>query len=161
MVQLWGVWSDQFRLDTSYNFCGDPQRGNQILIRNLPGRPIILGHWELLYGSRLWPFRKFEFLQLPGQDEFGDQRIEPQDTLTLTFADEDHFDWGHKTPGGRSILYPTAFCWSTSIYPSQNLSVGTNGLRCLSAWLAAERASRHPVTDVLPPATSRVAIGYV
>lgn len=103
MVQLWGIWSDRFRLDTSYNFCGDPQRGNQILIRNLSGRPIILGHWELLYGSRLWPFRKFEFLQLPGQDEFGDQRIEPQDTLTLTFADEDHFDWGHKTLGGRSI----------------------------------------------------------
>jgi hypothetical protein len=47
-VKLFELWRDRFRVDVSYNFTGN-DIGNDIIIRNLSSRPMILAHWDLLY----------------------------------------------------------------------------------------------------------------
>jgi hypothetical protein len=48
VVKLFELWRDRFRVDVSYNFTGNESIGNEILIRNLSSRPLILAYWELL-----------------------------------------------------------------------------------------------------------------
>jgi hypothetical protein len=100
-VKLWEFWRDRFRLDVSYNFTGSEDVGNDILIRNLTGRPLILTYWELMYGTRRWP-RKYETVACPDHDD-GDTRIDSHSTLTFNFSGERHFAWGAKVLRGRGV----------------------------------------------------------
>jgi hypothetical protein len=102
LIKLWEVWRDRFRVDVSYNFAGLPQIGNKVLIRNLGSRSFILTDWDLLYCSGRWPFRRFTNLAHAAFDD-SDRRVEPYSTYTLTFADDNHFDWGVDALKGRSI----------------------------------------------------------
>lgn len=103
LVKLFELWRDRFRVDVSYNFTGDETIGNEVLIRNLTNRPLILTHWELLYVSGRWPRRSFEPLESADFDS-GDRRLEPYATHTLHFAEENYFSWGHKVLNGRRIF---------------------------------------------------------
>ena len=102
LVKLYELWRDRFRVDISYNFTGSESVGNEILIRNLSGRPIILAHWELLHCAGRWPSRRFERFESAEFDD-GDRRIEPHTTHVLRFADENYFSWSHTALNGRSI----------------------------------------------------------
>jgi hypothetical protein len=73
-IKLWEIWRDRFRLDVDYNFAGNEEVGNKILLRNLSGRPIIISYWELFYSSGRWPRRKFEGIQYRDHDA-GDTRV--------------------------------------------------------------------------------------
>ena len=102
VVKLWELWRDRFRIDVGHNFTSEPEIGNEIFVRNLSVKPIILSHWELLHGSGIWPFRKFTELESPGPSA-SDIRIEPHSSKTFTFSEVNHFDWGHKALQGRKI----------------------------------------------------------
>jgi hypothetical protein len=101
-VKLWELWRDRFRIDIGYGFTGDPGMGNDIHIRNLAGKPIILGYWELFYRSNWWPLRKDSHIDSPGPDAH-DVRIEGHSSKTINFSGIDHFDWGWKAMKGRRI----------------------------------------------------------
>ena len=103
VVKLLELWRDRFRVDVSYNFTGSESIGNEIFIRNLSNRPLILTHWELLYCSGRWPLRSFAPLESADFDS-GDRRLEPYATHTLRFAEENYFSWGHKALNGRRIF---------------------------------------------------------
>lgn len=103
IVKLWELWRDRFRLDVGYNFAGNVEDGNTILIRNLSGKPIILPFWEVLYVSGYWPRRKFETVAYQDHD-LGDRRIEPHSTLKLHFTEQNYFSWGRKALKGRKIF---------------------------------------------------------
>ena len=102
VVKLWELWSDRFRVDVGYNFTGSLDVGNEIFIRNLTGAPIILSYWELLWLSGRWPCRTESTLTSP-QEDARDIRIDAHSSLTLTFKNEEHFDWGVKALEGRRI----------------------------------------------------------
>jgi hypothetical protein len=101
-IKIWEIRRDRFRLDVSYSFTSSERIGNEVLIRNLSVRPIILSYWELLYCSGRWPRRKFQSIAHPDHDE-GDSRLEPHTTLTLHFADEDYFTSDLESLNGRRI----------------------------------------------------------
>jgi hypothetical protein len=103
LVKLWEVWGNRFRLEISYNFTSSPEIGNEILIRNLSGKPIILTNWELLHRSSDWPFAKFSTVESAEHDA-GDTKIEPHSTCTLAFVEAYHFGWSPRTLKGRSIV---------------------------------------------------------
>jgi hypothetical protein len=100
LTKVWELWRDRFRLDVSYSFAGLPEIGNKILIRNIGSRPLILTHWNPLYGSGHGPFRRFEHLASTDFEE-SDTTIAPGETQTLHFAEEDHFEWGVDALKGR------------------------------------------------------------
>lgn len=101
-VKLYELWRDRFRLEVSYNFTGSPYIGNDVLIRNLSGKPVILTHWELFYRSGHWPKRVNEHIESAEHDD-GDTRIDLHATFTLHFSEATYFDWGHKALRGRRI----------------------------------------------------------
>ena len=98
-IKLREVWLDRFRVDIGYN-CSDID--NKIYIRNLTGRPIIISYWELLYGSGIWPFRKFSTFESPAADA-SDIKIESHSSKTFTFSGADYFGWSEKALNGRKI----------------------------------------------------------
>jgi len=102
IVKLWELWRDRFRIDVDYNFSSNPENGNEILIRNLCANPVILTYWDLLYGSGIWPFRKFSFIELPDLGA-SDIQIEPHSSKTFSFSEENYFSWGAKSLNGRKI----------------------------------------------------------
>ena len=101
-VKLWELWRDRFRIDVGCNLTSNPDIGNEIFIRNLSAKPVILSYWEVLYGSRAWPFRKFSEVESPGPDVY-DSRIDPHSSKTLTFSEQNHFGWSRTTLKGRKI----------------------------------------------------------
>jgi hypothetical protein len=104
LIKLWEFWRDRFQVEVSHNFTGNPEIGNEILVRNLSGRTFILAYWELLYGAGRWPTRRFSPLTSPEYFDVGDVRVKPHSTYTLTFTDENHFDWGVGALKGRRIF---------------------------------------------------------
>ncbi|WP_154662573.1 hypothetical protein [Solimonas flava] len=102
-VKLYELWRDRFRLDVTYKFTSDVGRGNDVLIRNLSGRPVILEHWELFYREGRWPRHKEEDIAYAEHDS-NDKRIDAYNTHTLHFSDENYFSWGHSALNGRRIF---------------------------------------------------------
>jgi hypothetical protein len=102
LVKLGELWRDRFRIDVGYGFTGEPEIGNDIHIRNLSGKPIILAYWELFYRPHLWPLKKDSYIKSPEEDA-SDIRIEPHSSMTLNFSEMDHFDWGWKAMKWRRI----------------------------------------------------------
>lgn len=101
-VKLWELWGSRFRVDIGRNFTSEPDIGNEIFIRNLSSKPIILEYWELHYCSRWWPFRKFEEFESPGPDAC-DIQIQPHSSKSLSFSGQYHFSWSAKALNGRKI----------------------------------------------------------
>jgi hypothetical protein len=102
IVKLRELWADRFRVEVDYNFTGNENIGNKILIRNIFSRPLILSHWKVLFCSGHWPLRKFENILCSDLDA-GDIRIESHSSQTLHFVGESDFDWGQETLKGRRI----------------------------------------------------------
>ena len=51
LVKMWELWSSRGRIEVSYGFSGGPY-GNNIIIRNLSDKLMILTYWELLFCER-------------------------------------------------------------------------------------------------------------
>lgn len=102
LIKLFELWRDRFRIEVGYGFTDDPAMGNDILIRNLSGKPIILAYWELFYRPNIWPLEKDCHIKSP-EDSAHDIRIEPNSSTTLKFKEMDHFAWGWKVMRGRRI----------------------------------------------------------
>ncbi|MDT8843683.1 hypothetical protein [Paraburkholderia fungorum] len=101
-IKLWELWRDRFQLQVGYNFRSIEDPGNEVIIRNLSTRPIVLTYWELLYCAGRFPSRTFEPFRDPGADA-EDLQIAPHTSHTLTFAEQDHFNWGVTALNGRAI----------------------------------------------------------
>jgi len=102
-VKFYELWRDRVRVEVSYSFTGDENIGNEVFIRNLSSRPVILTHWDLLYCSGHWPRRSFTPLESADFDA-GDRRVDSYSTLTLRFVDENYFNWGYEALNGRRIF---------------------------------------------------------
>lgn len=101
-VKVWELWRDRFRVDLGHNFTSDPETGNEIFVRNLSAKPIIIEYWEIHYVSGVWPFRKFVEFESPGPDA-SDIQIAPHSSKAFSFNGASHFSWSDKGLQGRKI----------------------------------------------------------
>lgn len=102
LIKIFELWRDRFRIDVGYAFTGDVHQGNDIHIRNLSGKPIILGYWDLFYRDHLWPLKKDSYIASP-EAHAHDLKIDPHSSKTFNFSDADFFSWGWKAMKGRRI----------------------------------------------------------
>ena len=102
LIKIWELWSARRRVEVSYSFSGVPEIGNDIIIRNLSDKPMILSYWELLFCERkglMWvPYRN----ENPAEDT-RDICIAAHSSKTFNFSGPDYFDWGHKVLGGKRL----------------------------------------------------------
>jgi hypothetical protein len=103
VIKVWEMWSNRFRLEVSHTFASSPEIGNEVVIRNLSGQPVILTCWELQHRSGRWPFAKFESFESAEHDT-GDVTIQAHSTYTLRFTEANHFAWSSRALRGRSIV---------------------------------------------------------
>lgn len=102
LIKIGELWRDRFRIDIGRNFTSEPDMGNEIYIRNLSGKPIILGFWELFYRPHFWPIKKDSYIDSPEAEAY-DRKIDPHSIKTLRFYDANYFCWGSKAMKGRRI----------------------------------------------------------
>ena len=102
LLKVKEVWQKRFRIDIVPYFTSDSQRGNEIIIRNLGGEPIILTHWELLWVSGRRPLWKKVPFRSP-EEVATDVRIDERSSHKLRFVEEDHFVWNPTALRGRKI----------------------------------------------------------
>lgn len=101
-IKGWELWRDRFRVEIGASFTSAPDIGNEVRIRNLSPKPLILVHWEVFHGSGFWLSRKET--SICGRDyDAGDATIAPASTHTLTFADELYFSTNPDRLKGRSV----------------------------------------------------------
>lgn len=91
--KLLETWSNRFQIDVTHVFRSDPRMGNEIHIRNLSGKPIMLEYLELYYQEDSWPRTKKRYFWSP-EDSLLNLRVEPTDNKVLTFSEAGHFSWG-------------------------------------------------------------------
>jgi hypothetical protein len=101
-IKAWEVWRDRFRVELNYSFTGSADHGNRISIHNLSVQPLILTHWELLYGNRNARERGLEHIY-SSDFESPPRTIDSHATLDLLFTGEQHFEWGVDFLKGRSV----------------------------------------------------------
>ena len=102
LIKLFELWRDRFRINVGYGFDGDINRGNDVHVRNLSTRPIILSYWELFYRPNLWPLKKDIYISSP-EDDAHDIKVEPHSSKTFNFSGPNYFSWNWKTMKGRRI----------------------------------------------------------
>jgi len=93
IIKIYELWRDRFRIEVSYSFTSDRNRGNKVFIRNLSSKAVILSYWELMDLEKSWPLKQFHSFSSP-EDEAQDVRIDPLSSYTLSFTELDNFVWG-------------------------------------------------------------------
>jgi len=101
-VKGWEIWRDRFRVEIGGSFTSLSDIGNEVRIRNLSPKPLILVHWEVFYGSGFWPFRKESSICDRDYDA-SDSAIAPASAYTLTFADGSYFSTNPDRLKGRCV----------------------------------------------------------
>lgn len=104
LIKIWELWSARSRIEVSCGFVSLPEIGNDVIIRNLSEKPIILTYWELLFcerkGLKWVPYKN----KNPAEDTC-DICIAAHSSKKLTFSGSDHFEWGHKALGGKRLYF--------------------------------------------------------
>ena len=102
LIKLWEIWSSRRRIEVSYSFVGLPEIGNDIIIRNLSDKPMIVTYWELLFckrkGLKWIPYRN----ENPAENT-SDICIAGHSSKKLNFSGSDYFEWGHEALGGKRL----------------------------------------------------------
>ena len=101
-IKIWEVWSSRRRIEVSYGFVGIPEVGNDIIIRNLSDKPMIVTYWELLFCERK-SLKWIPYKNENPEEDTQDLCIAAHSSETLHFRDQYYFEWGHKALGGKRL----------------------------------------------------------
>ncbi len=81
-----------------------PEIGNDIIIRNLSGTPIIISYWELLFCERKG-FKWTAYRNENPAEDTHDICIPAYASTKINFSGADYFEWGHKALGGKRLYF--------------------------------------------------------
>ena len=102
VVKLWEIWKDRTRIEVSHNFTGSPDIGNEVIIRNLTGTPLIFTYWELIWRHKR-RFRWKQSKEITPNEFFQDLKVGGHSSIKLSFREQDYFDWGVSALGNDRI----------------------------------------------------------
>jgi len=102
IVKLWELYSGRARIEIGGDYASLDSVGNQIYIRNLSPKPIILIYWEVYYGTKPLFFRKETPISSP--ESSVNATIAAGSTYQLSFEDEHHFSTSVAALNGRAIF---------------------------------------------------------
>jgi hypothetical protein len=89
------LWTGRTRIDVGgLSTTSDPNIGNEIVIRNLSGTPVIITYWELVWQHRHWGrWKRSRCIDLGHVTDglFGDMKLDGHSSTTLEFCEFDYF----------------------------------------------------------------------
>jgi hypothetical protein len=101
-VKLWEMWIKRSRIEVSYNFTGNEDVGNEIILRNLSATPLLITWWELMWQHRRW-LRWKDSKRISPDEFFNDLVLKAHSSSRLSFQGPTYFDWSHGSLGRNSI----------------------------------------------------------
>ena len=103
-VKGYELWRDRHRVEIEGRFTSSVSDGNEIRIRNLSIRPLIVTYWEVSYRSGFWPFFKWEEI-CSAEHDSPDLKIEPNSSNDFKFVYEHYFSTSPKALMGRRVVF--------------------------------------------------------
>lgn len=100
-IKIWELVRDRIRIQVDGAFSSHADAGNEIHIRNIATRPLILVFWEVFYRTKPLLFRKEE--QIESDVSFEGITIPPATTHSLEFKDISWFSTAHSVLDGRAV----------------------------------------------------------
>lgn len=100
-VKIWELVRDRARVQVDAMFSTSVSVGNEIRIRNVSPKSLILVHWELFYRSRN-PLRR-RAAPIAIADSIAGATIAPASEHALTFNDQDYFSTNVSALNGRGV----------------------------------------------------------
>lgn len=100
-VKLWEMWRERYRIETSYHLTSSETEGNEIYIRNLYNRPIIIEHWVLEWRKGIWP--RINSSTIKESDYHEGLSISAYSSHTLPFKGPEYFKTGMHKEKGESL----------------------------------------------------------
>lgn len=95
-LKVWDAWKARTQIEVSYSFASDPEIGNEVIIRNLSNKPILITYWELFWQHRHWGKLVTENGTFPDY-AFKDIKLEAHSNMSIKLVGSDHFGWGSKS----------------------------------------------------------------
>jgi hypothetical protein len=102
LAKFWEIWKSRNRVEISHNFTGNDDIGNEVIIRNLGGTPLLITYWELLWLQRHW-FRWKQSHAISADWTFEDLNFGGHTSIKLSFREENAFDWSASAMGKDKI----------------------------------------------------------
>jgi hypothetical protein len=99
-IKVWELVRDRVRVDG--DFASLDSVGNQIHIRNLSPKAIILIYWDVFYATKPLLFRKKQPIE-SAEDSKG-VTIAAMSTYTLSFQEQNYFSTDAATLDGRAVF---------------------------------------------------------
>jgi hypothetical protein len=101
-IKVFEWWRDRDRLDISFGSSTSVEHGNQIQIRNLSNRPIMIKHWELFFAFDPKGKKDCEFVESADYVD-GDLTIAAHASKQWNFCENRYFSISDEHLRGRSI----------------------------------------------------------
>src|SRR5258706_4511466 len=102
VVKILEVWRSRTRIEVSYNFTSSSDIGNEVIIRNVTGTPLLVTYWELVWRHRSW-FRWKQSKTIGPHEFYQDLKIPGHSSATLEFREQDYFDTRASSLGSDQI----------------------------------------------------------
>jgi hypothetical protein len=90
-IKLWEVWKQRLHITTSYAF-GTLEYGNEVVIENPTGTPVIVTYWELLMIQKAGWHKTIVNGRFPNEG-YCNLTIGPHSRHTMPFKGKEHFAW--------------------------------------------------------------------
>lgn len=102
IVKIIEFWRTRRIIEISYYFTTNDDIGNEIIIRNLSPKPIIIVHWKLLLLHRNW-FKLNKTKTIDYEESGIEFKLDPYTSKVLTFKKPYTFSWNEKSLGKNKI----------------------------------------------------------
>lgn len=100
-IKIWELIRDRVRVEIGGNFTSSESEGNEIYIRNVSPKAVILIYWEVFFGKAgLW---RREERHIESAESSAGTTIAASSTCTLEFRHEHYFLTDAATLNGRAI----------------------------------------------------------
>src|SRR5713226_3658569 len=101
LIKLWEtLWRDRIKLSTTYSFTSQNGVDDEITVVNLSDRTVQVAHWSLAWQN---VFSAVGIVDLTPDNGGYRFTIDPKSEHTITFSDENKFNWGSKAANGRKM----------------------------------------------------------
>ncbi len=122
-LKIYETWRDRGRIEASLSTTSSEEHGNDLQIRNLSDKPILIAHWEV-FASHDARGRRDCYSIESGDFDSSDISIAPHTSVHWNFSEANYFSTEPKFLKDRSIYLKLWIAgrrpWTQKIYPFDN-----------------------------------------
>jgi hypothetical protein len=104
LIKIYELWSSRRKVEITCYFDSRPEVGNDVIVRNISDKQIILTYWQLLFYKKE-KFRWKEFNSEEPCEDAHDILIPPHSSKKFNFSEQYYFSWGVKAMENKRIYF--------------------------------------------------------